>query len=104
MPNQLSNQHLEKKIHKLTHYLPNKEELSGQKEGSSYYRKVGEQSFIHQFKKTHHQLAGLRQQYMLTEEQDGFVTKAQETLVHEIRQAFCHYDTRPHSLDEFFDD
>ncbi len=103
MTSRLSNQHLSKKIHQLTQHLPKKEELSGQRQGSSYYRKIAPETFLASFKKTQNKLENLANDYQLTTEQKDFIQDAQLRLVQEVQRAFDQSEEHFNELDQFLD-
>ena len=101
MINCITNQKLERQIEHIIQYLPNPEELEGQRGGSSYYRKVNEESFIREFKKTHRNLSGLKKKYTLTEEQCSILSESQAKLVHDVEEAFAKKAVVPANLGDF---
>lgn len=101
MSSRVTNQMLTRQIHHLTQHLPKKEELSGILSGSSYYRKINDDTFCKAFKRSHQQLDGLKDKYELTHEQMSFVSDAQRHLITEIKDAYAEEDEMPANIQAF---
>lgn len=101
MTNHVTNQTLNRHIDHLTQHLPNKEELNGVQGGTSYFRKVNDDTFCHAFQRSHQQLNGLKSKYLLTDEQLSFVDTAQKQLISEIKEAYAAVPCLPKSMQYF---
>lgn len=103
MSNSVTNQKLTRQINHLMQHLPKKEELSGIRNGSSYYRKINDETYINEFKKSHKHLNGLKDKYELTLEQVSFVNEAQLLLANNVKDAFARKAPPPANMHDFLD-
>jgi hypothetical protein len=103
MVKQITNHKLERQVEHILQYLPTRAELDGQRGGTSFYRKVNDQSYIREFKKTHRNLGGLQDKYELTVEQMVFVNNIKSRLVNDVRQVFATKSDMPANLGSYLE-
>ena len=101
MSKPISDQKLNRQISNFLKHLPNQAELNGERQGSSFYRRTDEKTFIEAHRQAYSHITGLGTKFKLTNVQKKELTKTQDGIVHRVEAAFDGNDNPPANLENF---